>query len=175
MQWIEAEVKIKDLKEYNKNPRRITKEQLQKLVNSLQEDGYHQRLIIDYDNTIIGGHARKKALKASGFKDDDVIKVLKPERKLDQEEFNRLNIRDNGAFGSWHMDSLANLGYDFENLIEWGVPSSEFADMFVKEDEGEIKSDVPKQYKIEINFLNQEHRDKAYQQISDLGYQCNLK
>lgn len=129
MQWIETEVKLKDLIEFNQNPRRIGKEQFERLVKSIKEDGFHQRILVDVDNVIIGGHQRKKALKAAGFKDSDIIKVLKPERKLTEEEFKRLNIRDNGSFGEWDMDSLANLDLEIEELIDWGVPEGLFKDI----------------------------------------------
>jgi DNA modification methylase len=142
MEWIETEVKIKELKDYDRNPRRISKEQLAKLIKSIQEDGYRNRIVVDIDNTILGGHQRKKALRAAGFSDSDTIKVLKPTRKLTQEEFDRINVRDNGHFGDWDMDGLSNLGYEMEQLIDWGVPSSQFADMFAKEEDEEPEVEV---------------------------------
>lgn len=133
MQWLEKEVQIKDLKDYKNNPRSISKEEFEKIVNSIKEDGYHQRIMVDLDGTIIGGHQRKKALKKAGFKDKDIIKVLMPERKLTEEEFKRLNIRDNGSFGDWDVDIIANNFDDIDQLIDWGIPSDIFKDLFTEE------------------------------------------
>ena len=53
--WQEASIKLSQLKEYTNNPRKITKEMLDKLASHIKEDGYHQRIIVDNDYTIIGG------------------------------------------------------------------------------------------------------------------------
>lgn len=123
IQWIEEEVKLKDLKEYDKNPRYINKEDFERLVESLKQDGYHQRILVDYDNTIIGGHMRKRAFKEAGFDNKDLIKVLKPERKLTEDEFKRINIKDNLNNGSWDFNILST-EWDFAELIEIGFPEN---------------------------------------------------
>ena len=51
--WEEASIKLSQLKEYANNPRKITKEMLDKLASHIKEDGYHQRIIVDNDYTII--------------------------------------------------------------------------------------------------------------------------
>jgi hypothetical protein len=118
--WTETEIPLKDLKEYRRNPRRMTKDQFENLINSIKEDGYHQRLIVNLDGTIIGGHQRKKALQAAGFKHSDKIKVLIPDRQLEEEEFKRLNIRDNLPFGEFDFDVLSS-DFDVDDLIGWGM------------------------------------------------------
>ena len=60
LKWQSKTVKISDLKEYEHNPRKITDKLLEKLATHIKEDGYHQRIIVDNDHTIIGGHQRKK-------------------------------------------------------------------------------------------------------------------
>lgn len=119
--WSEKEIKIDDLKEYERNPRRINKDQFNHLVKSLKEDGYHQRLIVNHDNTIIGGHQRKKALLAAGFKKTDKIPVLMPDRLLEGGDLKRLNIRDNLPYGEFDFDMLST-DFDVSELIEWGMP-----------------------------------------------------
>jgi len=123
--WIEESVKLGQLKDYDKNPRRINKKDFNRLVNDLKQDGYHRRIMVTDDNVIIGGHSRKKALIAAGYKQTDEINVLKPSRPLTEEEFKRLNIRDNLGFGDWDMDILAN-NFDMEDLKEWGMPDTMF-------------------------------------------------
>jgi len=119
MKWTIKEVKISDLKEYDKNPRKIKKEQLDKLTAHINEDGYHQRIIVNTDYTIIGGHQRKKALLQAGYKPLDVIEVLMPERTLQQQELDRINVRDNLDFGEFDFDILQEQ-FNLEELEEFG-------------------------------------------------------
>jgi len=119
--WTEYEVPLKELKDYDRNPRRIKKDQYAHLVRSLKEDGYHQRLIVNKDYTIIGGHQRKKALKEAGFKPSDKITVLMPDRLLEEEEFKRINVRDNLPYGEFDFDMLS-ADHEIETLLDWGFP-----------------------------------------------------
>jgi site-specific DNA-methyltransferase (adenine-specific) len=119
--WIEQIVAIKDLKEYERNPRRIKDEHFKKLVKSLKEDGYHQRLVVNKDMVIIGGHQRKRALLESGFSPTTQIPVLMPDRLLEGDDFKRINIRDNLPFGEFDFDMLT-ADFDVDELLEWGVP-----------------------------------------------------
>jgi site-specific DNA-methyltransferase (adenine-specific) len=123
--WIETTVKLKELKDYDINPRRINTADFKRLVNDIKQDGYHRRILVSYDNVIIGGHSRKKALLAAGFREHDDIHILKPNRLLSEEELKRLNIRDNLGFGDWDMDMLAN-NFDMDDLKEWGMPDTMF-------------------------------------------------
>lgn len=126
--WLEKEIKLSELKEYELNPRRISDVAFQRLVSSIKEHGYHARMLVDLDNTIVGGHARRKALKVAGFKDSDPVKVLVPNRKLTNSEYKRLNVLDNGTFGEFDMDMLS-IEFDPPELIELGVPEFYFKDL----------------------------------------------
>jgi DNA modification methylase len=123
IEWIETEMPLKALKEYGRNPRRMSKDQFGSLVKSIKEDGYHQRLIVNQDGTIIGGHQRKKALKEAGYESVDKIPVLMPNRQLNEEEFKRLNVRDNLPFGEFDFDMLTS-DFDIDELKEWGMPEN---------------------------------------------------
>jgi site-specific DNA-methyltransferase (adenine-specific) len=121
IQWKSETRKLKELKDYNNNPRKMNKDRFDKLVESIKSDGYHQRLLINIDGTIIGGHARKKALLKSGYTDDSEIEVLVPNRLLEGADFDRVNIRDNLQYGDFDFDMLGNL-FEPAQLIEWGMP-----------------------------------------------------
>ena len=120
LKWQSKIVKISDLKEYPDNPRKITDKLLEKLASHISEDGYHQRIIVDSDYTIIGGHQRKKALYMAGYDEDNEIEVLMPNRKLSAEEVDRLNIRDNLSFGEYDFDILTER-FDMEDLVSFGM------------------------------------------------------
>lgn len=117
--WSEKKVKIKDLKDFAHNPRRMRDKEFKKLVKSLKEDGYHQRFLVNTDLTIIGGHQRKRALLETGVNPEEDISVLMPDHLLSLEEVKRLNIRDNLPYGQFDLDELAN-NFEVNDLIEWG-------------------------------------------------------
>ena len=121
IKWSSKNIKISDLNEYEHNPRKITNGEFDKLVASLKEDGYHQRILITPYNTIIGGHQRKKALLESGLSKDTEIEVLAASRNLTQEELDRINIRDNLSFGEYDFDVLGSR-FDIDTLIDFGMP-----------------------------------------------------
>ncbi len=120
LKWQAVNIRLSQLKEYSDNPRKITTELLEKLASHISEDGYHQRIIVDSDYTIIGGHQRKKALYMAGYDDDNEIEVLMPNRKLSAQEVDRLNIRDNLSFGEYDFDILTER-FDMEDLVSFGM------------------------------------------------------
>lgn len=140
--WTAVKRKISELKDYDKNPRKLGKEEFAKLVESIQQDGYHMRLLINTDGTIIGGHARKKALLKAGYNKEDEIEVLIPDRFLEGDDFDRINIRDNLPYGSFDFDMLGN-NFDAQQLIEWGMPADwlQFEVEEIEAEEGD--NDVP--------------------------------
>ncbi len=118
--WKNASVNIAELKDYEFNPRKIADKEIEKLTSHIKEDGYHQRIIVNSDYTIIGGHQRKKALLAAGYKKNDVIDVLISDRLLSAEELDRINIRDNLPFGEYDFDIL-NDRFDKDTLLDFGM------------------------------------------------------
>lgn len=120
LNWVTSTVTIDELKEYKNNPRTISKADFDRLVRDIKLDGYHRRILVDYDNAIVGGHSRKKALLAAGLKKTDQIEVLKASRPLTATEFKRLNIKDNLSFGDFDVDILAN-NFELSDLAEWGM------------------------------------------------------
>jgi DNA modification methylase len=145
IKWHTANIKLSQLKEYPDNPRKITKEMLDKLVAHIKEDGYHQRIIVDSDYTIIGGHQRKKALYMAGFDDDTEIEVLMPNKKLTPKEIDRLNIRDNLAFGEYDYEILTQR-FDMDELVSFGMDENILTPIFDKD----ILEEIGEEEEIEV-------------------------
>lgn len=122
--WAEKTVHIKDLKPYERNPRRISKEAFTKLKESLEQDGYHGRMLCTPELKVIGGHQRLKVLKELGYKE---VNVLVPDRELTEDEYRRILIRDNLQAGEWDMDELAN-SFTIDELKDWGFPEHTLAE-----------------------------------------------
>lgn len=133
--WKTVTRKISDLSEWEENPRLITERAFNQLVESLQEDGYHNRIMITQDNLIIGGHQRKRALLAAGLTEDTEIEVIQANEPLTAEQFARLNVRDNLAYGQFDFDKLANM-YTPIQLMEWHMPEEMLPTMSDMQTEG---------------------------------------
>ncbi len=116
IEWRLEKRKLKDLKAYKKNPRRISEDQLRHLQTSLDKFGLIDKPFINIDNTLIGGHQRLKALKKMGF---DEVDVYVPHRELDDKEVEELNIRHNKNSGEWDLEIL-NTEWESSDLLEWG-------------------------------------------------------
>lgn len=121
--WHTETRKIKDLKEHEKNPRKITKDQMEKLKQSLKSFNYVETIVINLDNTILAGHMRIRALKALGRVREE-IEVRVPNRQLTQKEAEEYLIRSNKNSGEWDWERLAN-EWEIPNLFNWGFTEDE--------------------------------------------------
>lgn len=155
LNWSSKSIQISELKDYEHNPRKIDKKEFAKLVNSIKEDGYHQRIVVNSDYTIIGGHQRKKALLQAGMSGKDKIDVLVPERPLTPEELDRINIRDNLPFGEYDFDILSSR-FEADTLINFGMPEEwliGFGDSTLLEQNDEAELETPKEPKSKLGDL----------------------
>ena len=117
IQWLPRNVPVSDLKPFEKNPRKITPDDFDKLKRSITEDGYHQRILATPDLRVIGGHQRIKALKELGFTS---VEILVPDCEISDEQFKRILVRDNMEYGVWEIEELGEL-MPMGELIEIGV------------------------------------------------------
>lgn len=119
--WKLESKKISDLKPHSKNPRFLSKEQYKHLKTSLEKFGISDKPIINQDGTIIGGHQRVNLIKKMGLKEID---CWIPDKLLDENDVDELNIRLNKNIGEWDWDVLAN-EWNISDLIEWGFTTDE--------------------------------------------------
>ena len=109
------------------NPRSWTKADIEKLARSLEEtpELFEARPCIVYPYgdkyIVLGGNMRLTAAKTLKYKDVPCI-VIPAETTIDK--LKEIVIKDNGAFGAWDFDELANKWDDLP-LTDWGVPAWE--------------------------------------------------
>ena len=109
-------VKLQDLVYAEYNPRKeLTPEdpEYQKIKRSIQEFGYVDPIIINSDNTIIGGHQRATVLKDLGYDEIEAVVV-----DLDKTKEKALNIALNKITGEWDMQKLAEVMAELENELD---------------------------------------------------------
>lgn len=105
------------------NPRQWKKGDVEKLARSIEQtpELFDLRPIIVYDNVdgyvAIGGNMRLAAAKFLKWKDVPCEIVS---RETSTAKLKEIVIKDNGAFGEWDMDALAN-EWDDLPLGDWGV------------------------------------------------------
>lgn len=114
--------KISDLKSHPKNPRKISPKDARELEKSLSKFGMIDKPIINTDDTVIGGHQRLKIIKKLGIKE---IEVYVPNKHLETQDVDELNIRLNRNTGEWDHDILVS-DWNKKDLIEWGFNEEDF-------------------------------------------------
>lgn len=136
--WYLQRKQIKDLIPHSKNPRQISKEKAQQLADSIAIFGLIDKPIINYDNTIIGGHQRIKLLANIG---EDFVECWVPDEYLCEKQVDKLNISLNKITGDWDYDILAN-EWDQEDLLDAGFTEKE---LFVTDIDIEESDELPKE------------------------------
>ena len=122
------------------NPRQWTRTEVDKIAKSLKEtpELFEARPIIvtPYGGKyiILGGNLRYEGCKAN--KDKDAPCIIIPEGTT-VEKMKEIVVKDNGAFGQWDYDALAN-EWDDLPLVDWGVTAWETED---KPGTPEVKED----------------------------------
>ena len=139
LEWHNEKRNIEDLKPTPNNPRRLTEEQEKHLGESLDRFNLADPIIINTDNTVIGGHQRLKIMKKNGSAEVD---VRVPDRQMTTEEVNELNLRLNRNMGEFDFGILAN--FDKELLKNIGFVSDELGKIF-KVEYGEKDDVVPEE------------------------------
>ena len=110
-----------------KNPRQWTREDIEKTKASLGNDPDFTEerpvLVVECDGKLLvfAGNLRTTAAKALKWEYISAV-LYTPENDEDKDTIKRRSILDNGAFGSWDYDMLAN-EWDDLPLGEWGVPA----------------------------------------------------
>lgn len=112
-----------------RNPRQWTQTDIDRMVKSVEEDPDFAdvRPVLATpakDGTLIV-FAHNLLTRAAQVRGDKTLPVatFTPETEEDQATIRRLAIKDNGSFGSWDTDILAN-DWDFEpfEMEKWGIP-----------------------------------------------------
>jgi hypothetical protein len=119
MEITTKKVKLSEIKLNPENPRTISKKDMDLLVKSLADFPEMMELreiVVDENLVCIGGNMRTLALRKVGAKEvtAKIVTGLTPEQKRE------FVIKDNGCFGTWDMDALANAWGDLP-LADWGV------------------------------------------------------
>lgn len=110
-----------------KNPRQWDSDDLDRTFASIVEDPdfLEDRPMLAVENgkdlIVFAGNLRLSAIRKTEYKTAPVV-IYEPETDEDRETVKRRAMKDNGEFGSWDWDTLANEWQDeVDKLADWGV------------------------------------------------------
>ena len=109
-------IKLDDLIYAEYNPRKSLTQsdpEYKKIKRSIEKFGYVDPIIINSDNTIIGGHQRATVLSDLGY--DEIEAVIVDLNKADEKA---LNIALNKISGEWDMEKLAEVMAELEKELD---------------------------------------------------------
>lgn len=142
MRW--KTLSLDALKPASYNPRKKLKpgdKEYEKIKASIQEFGYVEPIIVNFDMTVIGGHQRLTVLRDLGYTEAQCV-VLHIE---DENKVKALNIALNKITGAWNEQLLADLLVDLQsvdfNIDLTGFEPPEVQQLFSKVHNKEITED----------------------------------
>ena len=136
--WKVERRNVVDLKLWDKNPRKISKEQFEKLKSRIIARGFHDVLKVDIDNTVLSGNQRKQALVDLGITE---VNVMVPERKLTDEERDQVALESNIEDGVYDYHLLGDR-FDPDLLIDIGLTPNQIERAFdLKTSDDEFDAD----------------------------------
>lgn len=159
------------------NPRQWTKDELRRLAASLQEtpELFEARPCLVYPHEgkyiVLGGNFRLAASRENKAKEVPCI-VFPKDTPVDK--LKEIVIKDNGAFGSWDYDALAN-EWDDQPLTDWGVPVWKEAHP-AGQATGEIGIDGSGiSYGVSVKCATLEEQLALINRLTGEGYECSAK
>jgi DNA modification methylase len=143
------QIKIQDIKPYEKNAKKHTRKQIDQVANSIKRFGFVQPLVVDKNNELIIGHCRLEASKKLGMTEVPTLKL----EDLSEEEVKALRLADNKLNESaWDMDlvipELKGLSDDLLDLTGFD------RDLIIEPDEKDDEvPEVPKKPRSKLGDL----------------------
>ena len=163
-----TEMKLADIKPYEKNQKKHPEEQVKNIATSIKKYGFVQPIVLSADNEIIIGHGRYLAAKQMKLKDVPCVYA----DNLTEEQIRELRIIDNKLNESeWDIDFLK---MDLEELdfsdfdIDFGLGDDDVEDDYDVSEDGTYtqKTEIP-QYEVtgEVPKLNECVEIEKYNQL----------
>jgi DNA modification methylase len=138
-------IKLSEIKPNPRNPRVIKDEKFKKLVQSIKDFPKMLELrpmVIDENNTTLGGNMRLKALEEIGY-DEIPDAWVKKADELTEDQKREFIIKDNIGYGEWDWETLTD-DWEANQLESWGLdlPDFEPAKEEIEEDEYDFADSI---------------------------------
>lgn len=128
---------IKELKPYKKNAKKHSKEQVEKIANSIKEFGFTQPVIIDKHDCVVAGHGRILGAKKAGLKQVPTVCL----DELTEEQIKAYRLVDNKLNESeWDNDLLKQ---SLDEIMEMDMEAFGFELDVMEDVMMEVEPEVP--------------------------------
>lgn len=141
LKWHTEQVRWADMIPYEHNARKMSAKQSKNLDTSLNEFDVVDIPVLDDDNVIVGGHQRHRLMISQG-RGDEYTDVRKPNRKLTEAEYKKLNFMLNAIKGDFVDDILKEHFTGIVDFDDFGM-QFEALDELHKEQIQEEKPEFP--------------------------------
>lgn len=163
---------IKRLKNYDRNPRKITQESMEVLCQNMTSDPefMERRPLLCYkhenekDYVVYAGNQRLRGAKKLGWSEIACIVDEYPDKDLIRKRI----VLDNKSAGEWDYDILS-ADYDAEELFSLGFTEK---DLFGKE---EKEKTIPVKLKATITFSDEDEMSENCPKLEDFCETLGLK
>ena len=163
------------------NPREWSRKELDDLKRSIKETPElleaRGLIVWPYEGKyiILGGNMRFSALRE--LNEVDAPCMVIPE-DTPMEKLKEIVIKDNGSFGSWDYDMLAN-EWDDLPLDDWGVPAWDTQNLEEvkapnENDCKDLSDEIESSFRVEICCENEDEQVKLYNELIGRGLECRI-
>ena len=166
-----------------KNPRQWTQKDIDLTKASLQNDPDFTEerpvLVVECDGKLLVFAGNLRTTAARALKWEYISAVLyTPEDDEDKDTIKRRSILDNGAFGSWDYDMLAN-EWDDLPLADWGVPAWSTEDIDLESvsaptDKKDLSDEIESSFRVEITCASEGEQEQIYNEMIGRGLECRI-
>lgn len=163
------------------NPRQWTRDDIERTKKSLETDPDFQEdnpiKVVRYKDKLLVFAGNLRTISSKELKRETFEAMLyTPETEEDKATIKRRAILDNGSFGEWDMDMLAN-EWDDLPLREWGIdmPDWEQKDVQVLEEKehDDLSAKINALYQICIDCADEQEQEQFYNELKD-NYPCRV-
>lgn len=123
MEW--KKVKISEVKPNPENPRKISSDKFEKLVDSIKKFPEMLELrpiVVNRDMVVLGGNMRLRACEKAGLKEIPIVYA----ESLTPEQEREFVAKDNISFGEFDWE-IIRADWDLEELSGWGLDVPDFS------------------------------------------------
>ena len=163
-----------------RNPRSWTQTDIDKTAKSILEDQDFLEdrpiLVVPFNEGVyiaFAGNLRHEGASATKKVKKVPCVIYYPETAEDYETVKRRAIKDNGSFGKWDYDTLANKWGDLQ-LTDWGVPAWEPEEVKMPGEKEDLSDKIDFQYKIEVECVTEAEQEALYNKLMEEGYKCRI-
>jgi hypothetical protein len=165
------------------NPRQWTQKDIDLTKASLQNDPDFTEerpvLVVECDGKLLVFAGNLRTTAARALKWEYISAVLyTPENDEDKDTIKRRSILDNGAFGAWDFDMLAN-EWDDLPLSDWGVPAWSTEDVDLESvsaptDKKDLSDEIESSFRVEITCASEGEQEQIYNEMIGRGLECRI-